>query len=414
LPRSSQADRGSLLIGSVSGRALARSALRAGLVPLVADFFADADTQEMAHACSKLDGDITRGMRRETLFRALGALAELAPSPIVGLVYGSGFEDRSGLLSLIAKRWPLLGNDAATVARLKAPESFFKELDRLGIAHPATARVRPAKGAGWLAKRIGGAGGSHIVPSQFRSDLPNVYYQERVEGRAVSALFIANRSDARVLGFSEQWAAPCPPSLWRYGGAVRPAALSTALAREIGSAILRLARCFKIQGLASADFMVDENKALLLEINPRPGATLDIFDCGARSLMRLHLEAVREGRLPESGLKFDDAMASAIVYAVEAGSVPRGMVWPEWSADRPKSSEWIDKNRPICTVWARGSTKAEVKRLAEERIFKILAEFQSIGRGNNGEQKRRHRRGAPKGVAERKRQGGATRQSPYR
>ncbi len=54
---------------------------------------------------------------------------------------------------------------------------------------------------------------------------------------------------------------------------------------------------------------------LLLEINPRPGATLDIFDSGAKPLMRLHLEAVREKRLPASGLKFDDAMASAIVYA---------------------------------------------------------------------------------------------------
>jgi uncharacterized protein len=414
LPRNSPPEGASLLIASVSGRALARSALRAGFTPLVADFFADADTQETAHACRKLSGDIKRGLRWQSLCRALEALADLAPSPILGLVYGAGFEHRPELLRLIAKSWPLLGNDAATVERLKTPEIFFAELDRLGIPHPLTASKRPAKGAGWLAKKRGGAGGSHIVPSRLMKGAPDVYYQERVEGRAVSALFVGNGSGARVLGFSEQWTAPRPPSLWRYGGAVRPAALTSKVARQMASAVMGVARSFQIKGLASADFVVNGGEALLLEINPRPGATLDIFDCGARPLLRLHLEAVNEGKLPPRGLKFEDAMASAIVYADKGGAAPSGFVWPEWSADRPKSSEWIDKNRPICTVVARGSTKARAKRLVEERICKILAWFQSVSRGDNGEQKGSNRRSAPNGATERQRQGGATRQSPHR
>jgi predicted ATP-grasp superfamily ATP-dependent carboligase len=348
-------------------------------------------------------------MRAQPLLRALEALAERAPSPLLGFVYGAGFEDRPELLTSIAKRWPVLGNDAETVKHIKAPEMFFAELDRLGIAHPLTASERPAKGARWLAKKRGGAGGSHIVPSRLVKGARDIYFQERVEGRAVSALFVGNGSGARVLGFSEQWTAPAPKRLWRYGGAVRPATLSPAIARRMTSAVMRVARSFKIKGLASADFMVRDGEALLLEINPRPGATLDIFDCGATPLLRLHLEAVHEGKLPPSALKFEDAMASAIVYADRGGAASLGMVWPEWSADRPKSSEWIDKNRPICTVWARAQTKARAKRLIKERICKILARFQSVSRGEDGEQKRRNRRSAPVDVAERQRQGGATR-----
>ena len=154
-----------LLIAAISGRAIAQSARRAGFVPLVADFFADLDTQDAAHACRKLDGDIARGIEWAALSRALEALAAESPSPILGLVYGSGFEDRPKVLTRIAKSWTLLGNDEATVARLKDPESFFGEFDRLGVAHPATASKRPAKGEGasaWLVKRKGGAGGSHI------------------------------------------------------------------------------------------------------------------------------------------------------------------------------------------------------------------------------------------------------------
>jgi predicted ATP-grasp superfamily ATP-dependent carboligase len=389
----------------MSGRALAQSARCAGLEPLVADFFADADTQTLAHACRKLPGNTSHGMSWKGLAAALDALAEAAPSPILGLVYGSGFEDRPNLLTRIAQHWPLLGNDAATVERIKAPESFFATLDRLGIKHPLTTTKPRPRGAGWLAKRTGGAGGSHIVASRLKTGVRNVYYQERVEGCAVSVLFVANGRDAQVLGFSEQWTAPSKRSLWRYGGAVRPAALPAGPARAMASAVKRVARAFELKGLGSADFMVSDEEPFLLEINPRPGATLDIFDSDVTPLLKLHLDAVLHGRLPRQGLKFPDAMASAIVYAKSGVAVPSRVAWPDWVADRPNSSQWIDKNRPICTVWARASTKARAKRLVEARISKVLAGFRSVSRGKEGEQKRGDRRDAPHAVAERQRQG---------
>ena len=149
---------------AVSGRALAASARRAGFVPLVADFFADADTRQIAHSCDKLD-DLKRGFQWKALAPALEALAEAAPSPLLGVVYGSGFEDRPTLLAKIAERWPLLGNGPSVVERVKSPEVLFTELARLGIPHPRTVMDPAAAGSGWLAKRQGGAGGSHVVTS---------------------------------------------------------------------------------------------------------------------------------------------------------------------------------------------------------------------------------------------------------
>jgi predicted ATP-grasp superfamily ATP-dependent carboligase len=411
LPR----ERGSLLIASVSGRALAQAARRAGFVPLVADFFADADTQEAAHACRKLPG-IKSGFRWQTLYPALQALAGLAPTPIVGLVYGSGFEDRTELLRLIAKRWPLLGTDAATVARLKAPEHFFATLERLGVAHPLTSAEPPSRAGAWLAKKRGGAGGSHIVPRRLARNVANLYYQERIAGRARSALFVANGSGARVLGFSEQWTAPRRSSPWRYGGAACPATISASVARKMTAAVRKVARAYAIKGIASADFLVRDGEPLLLEINPRPGATLDIFDRGATPLLRFHLEAVREGRLPSRALKLQDAMASAIVYAERGGPVPAGTDWPAWVADRSKPSERIDKNCPICTVLARAGTAAGARRLAEARTRRILELFQATSRGHAGERHGKARRGTKRGesLAERQRQGRTPRQGAHR
>jgi predicted ATP-grasp superfamily ATP-dependent carboligase len=388
----------SLLIASVSGRALAQAARRAGLVPLVADFFADTDTQAAAQACHRLP-DLKRGMRWESLEPALAALAGEAPSPLLGVACGAGFEDKPELLARIAARWTLLGNDAETVAAVKAPARFFGALDRLGIAHPVTAMQRPANGSGWLAKRAGGAGGSHVIPARVARDDTRLYFQQRIEGRAVSALFVGNGDgDARVLGFSEQWSAPTRRSPWRYGGAVRPADLSQAASASMTHAVDLVVSEFHLKGLGSADFILGEDGPLLLEINPRPGATLDIFDSDTNPLLPLHLDAVLEAKLPRGPLEFADAAASAIVYAPERLRIPPGVAWPEWACDIPNPAELIDKNRPICTVWARAATKQGARRLAQDRINEILAVLRPLMRGKTCgqafEQKRKTERHA--------------------
>ena len=222
------------------------------------------------------------------------------PSPVLGVVYGAGFEDRPELLRLIAERWPLLGNDADTVSALKSPAIFFAELDRLGIPHPATTCRRPARApAGSPRRSVAPAAAISCRVGSPRTPPASISRSTSL-GRAVSALFIANGTDARVLGFSEQWTAPKPRSLWRYGGAVRPA--FSVASDGAGDDFCRCQPrpCFRIKGLASADFLVRDGKALLLEINPRPGATLDIFDCGATPLLRLHVDAVKAGKLPSA------------------------------------------------------------------------------------------------------------------
>ncbi len=346
----------------------------------MADFFADADTGRMAHSCRKFDGPLSLGMRWTSLAPALDALAREAPSPVLGVVYGSGFEDRVELLTKLAERWPLLGNGPREVERVKAPESFFTEVARLGVSHPRTVTDPPAAGKGWLTKRRGGAGGRHVAAaghSHTPTPSDRSYFQEKVDGRAISALFVGDGARARVLGFSEQWTAPTQASSWRYGGAVRPAEVSPELELSMTKAVERVACAFQLKGLGSADFLVGDGRdgpALLLEINPRPGATLDIFDSDDEPLLGLHLDAVLSHRLPEGPLRLKGASSAAIVYASEPFVVTREMIWPDWAADQPGCGDWIDKNRPICTVLARAATGVTARRLVEDRTAMILAD----------------------------------------
>jgi len=361
-----------VLIAAISGRALAASARRAGYVPLVVDFFGDEDTVALAQAHVRLDTGIARGMVADELIDALATLAA-AQRPL-GTVCGTGFEDRPEILALVAQRWGLLGNSAQTVARVKDPLAFAALCRECDVPHPHTLLSPPADARGWLAKRRGGAGGTHVTSAEESAgNIAADYFQQRVEGTPVSALMLADGRRTMVLGFSAQWPAPAPTRPFRYGGAVRPAALAPELAAAMTAAVERLAAAVPLVGLNSADFLVDGDAFWLLEINPRPGATLDIFEPAGSSLFALHMAAIR-GRLPERVPALSGAAASATVYAPnDIASVPP-LDWPDWAADRQSAGTRVSAGEPICTVLAHARDADAAKVLVRERAAMILAQ----------------------------------------
>jgi predicted ATP-grasp superfamily ATP-dependent carboligase len=360
-----------VLIAAASGRALAASARRGGYLPLVADCFGDQDTQALADRHVLLDGDSTLGMDGERILQALATLAE-GRDP-AGLVYGTGFEDRPELLAAIGNCWTLLGNSPATVRCLKTPLDFAELCRRCGIPHPAIVVQPPADPTGWLRKRVGGSGGSHIRPADRQAATgPNVYFQREVAGAPVSALVLAAGGRAVLLGFSTQWSAAAPDRPYRYGGAVRPAALPAGMAVALTDCVRRLAAAVPICGLNSMDFVVNDDQFWLLEVNPRPGATLDIFELTHDSLFALHLAAC-EGRLPAKAAAMEGAMASAIVYAERDVEPVPAVDWPDWTADHQRPGTSLRAGDPVCTVLARAPDASAARALAERRRIAMLA-----------------------------------------
>jgi uncharacterized protein len=360
-----------VLIAAASGRALAASARRGGYAPLVADFFGDQDTAAAAHAHRRLDWGLSRGMASDSVFAALESLAAVREP--AGIVCGTGFEDRPELLAGIAQRWKLFGNGPDVVARAKDPIGFSALCRKCGIRHPETSLARPRDPAGWLVKRKGGAGGRHIR-SAIDADAAGgaCYFQRRVDGTPVSALMLADGRRAMVLGFSAQWSSPTPSQPFRYGGAVQPAALAPDTADAMIDAVQRLVPEMPLIGLNSADFLVDGHGFQLLEINPRPGATLDIFEPSNGSIFALHIAAC-EGALPARPPTFEQARASAIVYADRDIAAVPALDWPPWTADRPAIGTSVGNGDPLCTVFASAVTAGAARQLAEDRVTTILA-----------------------------------------
>lgn len=357
-----------VLIAAVSARALAQAARRDGYAPLAADLFGDNDLRAAACAHERLPGGLHRGIRGPALLAALARLAE-GRAPI-GLVCGSGFESRPALLGRLARRHELLGNDAATVRAVKDPLKLAGLCRRLGIPHPEI-RFDAAPDGDWLSKRIGGAGGAHIRPVRAgRRPGRGRYLQRRVGGAPVSVLFLADGSACRVLGFTEQWSSPRPRRRYRYGGAARPAVLAPPVAQALTGAVARLAAGARLVGANSADFLVDDGEFHLVEINPRPGATFDLFS--GPGLFAAHLAACA-GKLDHTLPLPGGGAAAAIAYARAPLTIPPGFAWPEWAADRQPAGSPVAAHEPLCTVRAEAATAAAARALVMERIETILA-----------------------------------------
>ena len=359
-----------------SGRALAASARRAHIPARVSDLFGDLDTRSLCEAYA-----LVRSQGQSFDFNSLRQAAdELDPEQCLGVLYGGGFEAEPGQLAALNR--PLFGNSPELVSALKDPVACSALLARLGIPQPEIRLDPPLQPGGWLAKRRGGAGGSHVRSAAKVEHDPNVYYQRYIPGRVCSVTLLGNGRDVHSLGFCEQWCdATLPDRPFVYGGAVTlsPSNFATSLKRELQDAAYALVAATGLRGLCGFDFIVDDDGWWLIDINPRPSATFELHEHNV-SLVFLHLQAVR-GHLPsvvpDTGATI---RAHAIVYAYNRITIPAAYNWPFWISDRPCPATIIDRGEPVCTVHAAASSSDAVHiqlKTRHQQILEMLSLWQT-------------------------------------
>jgi predicted ATP-grasp superfamily ATP-dependent carboligase len=370
-------ERPALLVVALSGRALAVAAKRAGYRVAAIDLFGDTDLRAAADDLAVVEGAPDTGFDQASLLAAVDKLASAESAPCIGLVYGTGLEAQPELIELLAESRRLYGNGPDTLRRVKDPREFFAALDRLGIAYPEIRFTLPADGRGWLSKKIGGSGGAHVMPVSAASDARDRYFQRLAAGRPVGISFLANGRRAFLVGVNEQWCNTDVPKLpYRFAGGLQPAAVSARLRRDLAELLDALTAEFGLIGLNSLDVLDNGQDYSVLEVNPRPGANLDLYDSsGTAALLAWHLAAC-EGRLPDKPLTLPPVSAMSIIYTASVCRVPADTDWPEWVADRPEPDACIAEGAPVCTVLASGATESFVRRTMARRVSALWARLE--------------------------------------
>ena len=353
-------------------------------MPLVLDLFGDADTLDLAAHHRRARGRFGNGpVGGRSLVAQLDELAGLGPAPVLGIVLGSGFEGAPDLIAAIAARHRLLGASPEAVAVLKDSHRFADLCRRLAVPHPAVTREAVADRDAWLLKRDGGSGGGHIRQATAGRAPPGAYFQARVGGSAHALTVLADGRDLAVVGITAQWCDPSPIRPFRYGGAVEQARdatplLAPAVVAAVTEAVRAIVAETGLRGLASADILVNGESWWLTEINPRPGATLDVLDRRAVPLLAAHVSASL-GEIVEPGEVPVDAAAAQICYATTHYAPVPSLDWPDHVRDRPRAGSSVARGAPLCTLVATGRDAEAARAILRARADRLVARLGSEG-----------------------------------
>ena len=333
---------------------LALAARQAGFKPLVVDLFADQDTRDVAEA-----------------FHKVTSLAVKEISPVINryvdqynvrdVVYGSGLEAVPESLAWLNHNFNIMGNSCESFHRVINKKEFFRCLRKLDIPFPQTQFYKPETAGQWLIKPGIGKGGVGIrkwlVDDHDEEQQVNVYWQRQIEGISMSVLFLADGRNVQIIGFNQQWT---EPGSFVFSGIIKTQDLSAKLQLQVVHWLTKLIPEFNLRGLNSLDFMVDGELCLVLEINPRPPASMMLYDAEFKSgLLQEHLNACN-GRLTFDRQASPEIIALQVLYASKDLYISAGFDWPDWSMDRPVCPCKIYRSQPLCCIIATDSNSQQV------------------------------------------------------
>jgi predicted ATP-grasp superfamily ATP-dependent carboligase len=355
-----------VLILGASTRAAAFSALRCGLRPLCADYFADRDLSEV---CT-----VERVDPRRAAIQFAALAQSLAPCP---WFYTGGFENHPRWVERIALRHRLWGVDGKLLRAVRDQIRVAKVLERHNIPHPAIRRLPqglPCDGS-WLKKPRASAGGRGIEAllhqNIFGSRL--YYYQQQIHGPSYSALYVGSDSRARLIGITRQLIG-IDGSPFAYRGNIGPLPIDEPMAARLMKLGDALASEFHVNGLFGVDFILHDGIPWPVEINPRYTASVEIHELAlGRPLVEEHQQACAKSGTafelpPRHKIARQPVVAKLILYA------PKPLVFPEILpdenvradlftvrsiADVPWPGTCFKKRDPVMTLMASGADLAE-------------------------------------------------------
>ncbi|MDA0254154.1 MAG: ATP-grasp domain-containing protein [Planctomycetota bacterium] len=383
-----QSASGRIVILGASCRAAAASAAAAGLEVYAADLFGDLDLRAASfRVVESYPADLA------------AAAAAFPPAP---WLFTGALENHPDLIAAISHERFLAGCRPEAIRQVRDPDQLASSVRRIGLAFPDTRRDPdglPADGS-WLVKPLRSAGGHGIRPWRGAAEaarhggLPDgPIWQQRLTGQSWSVAYLLTPGGGRLLGLTRQFIGRrwCGAGPFAYSGSITaaPHPDSSPQVRQLRRLGDLLAGTFGLRGLVGVDLLRDRwNQLHVLEVNPRPTASMELFERAiGGSLIAAHLAACGmpqpsrpRDRDPRPGswakaILFSDRPLSideAVVTGLQAAAACPPDGWPRL-ADIPRPPSAISAGRPVCTLFAHGETPQAAWRRLRQRVAAVAS-----------------------------------------
>jgi predicted ATP-grasp superfamily ATP-dependent carboligase len=381
-----------VLITGISTRAAAESAARAGFDVVAIDAFGDLDQHPSVRGLS-LPRDFGAPFAPRALVRAASTVAADA------VVYLSTLENHPRTVTALSRGRELWGNASAVLGRVRDPFLLERVLRTRGFAVPSTMGSDPVRRRvdPWgqaplcLMKPLASGGGQRVRPWPVGARLPRRYYGQRfMSGTPGSVVLVSARGRAVPLGLSRQIVGD--PSFgathFRYCGSIlTPSSgpggeFDRRFADEASALAAAVSEEFGLLGVAGIDFVIDDGRPCVLEVNPRWCASMELVERAyGMSVFAAHAAACRTGALPSFDFTRarDESRAygKAIVFArrdLVAGDTRPWLEDPS-VRDVPRPGDRIPRGQPVCTVFADAADELACHAALVRRAERIYAEL---------------------------------------
>jgi len=370
----------SLAVAGLSARLMAQTAASDGFEVVALDLFGDVDTCAAASRWFGIGEPASLQIDGQRLLAALAVLAR--QREVAGWVAGSGFEGRPDLLAQGAALLPLIGTAPDAVARLRDPAQFFAFLAERDIEHPPVRLAPVDDGSAWLLKDLRGSGGWHIRRVTAGTPAPGEYLQREMPGQPMSATFVANGSAVQLLGVNQQIVRALGASPFAYCGVLGPVPVAAAVLQRLEKILRTLVTGYSLRGVASLDFLLDAGRVLVLEVNPRPPASMALYP--QWQPMAAHVRACRHGELPTPpahSTQFRQMHGDEIVFARQplqlGAAAAQALADLPDVHDLPAAGQRFAVGQPLCSVSASGDSEPVVLARLHKRRETLLHSLES-------------------------------------
>ncbi len=375
-----------LLVG-ISVRAMAESAVRSGYPVVALDAFGDQDLRALADTHS-LHHDFHSDYSPKALYEASRTLAFDA------VAYTSNFENHPQILKQFKTGHRIIGNSPQVAKSVRHWPALFARLKQAGFSVPETIFTVDSREMDnqrqWLMKPFLSGGGHGIeFAGPGKPCAPGFMLQEYIPGKPCSASFVANGRKCFVLGITEQLIGldQFASREFRYCGNILP--LPEVLDPKKGASIFEqvhslaefLTQAYGLTGVNGVDFILNEDRVYLTEVNPRYSASMELMEWAyGLPVFNLHTQAVLDGRLPDLNLdtllKNKESFGKAILFAERDATAPDTQCWQARGIrDIPASGEKLHRGGPICTILSRNSTYNETLADLKKRAGMLKEEI---------------------------------------
>ena len=167
-----------------------------------------------------------------------------------------------------------------------------------------------------------------------------------------------------------------------YCGAIGPVGLPPPAAATARRAVRAITLDAGLRGLGSLDFLLDGEQVSVLEVNPRPSATLELYRHRLPGgPMLAHLQACAGGLIAEPSVTPDRIDGSRIVFTRRALRIDTTVAG--WLAaqpdlhDLPAAGQDLAAGDPLCSLRLHAADPAQLREQLRARRRQLLEHLET-------------------------------------